>query len=161
LDNNFSLQIQRFNTESAAAAIAIADADFDPTFTATASKSVRQSAQPSSVLDGVTTQGPRSDNVAVRLGASQLIATGATVQAGTNLLRHEPNSRTALLNPAYNGDVSLTVRQPLLRGFGPAYNRANIARARFGLEAAEHDFRGTVLDVVRAVEVAYFNLAFA
>ena len=161
LDHNFTLRIQQFATESAAAAIDIADADYDPGISVTASKSVRQSAQPSSVLDGVTAQGPRNENSNVRFGASQKITTGATIQAGANLLRNETNSTNALLNPAYNSDVSLSVSQPLLRGFGGEYNRAAIRRARIGLERAQHEFRGSVLDVVRNVEAAYYDLGFA
>ncbi|MCF3651888.1 TolC family protein [Synoicihabitans lomoniglobus] len=161
LDQNFSLEIQRFSSETAAAAVDVADADYDPRFQVTASTGVTQQAQPSSTLDGVTSVGPRSDTGNIRAGVSQKIVTGATVEAGANLRRSKSNSRNALLNPAYNSDVSLSVSQPLLRGFGKSINQAAIARARLGVERADLDFKSAVLDVVRNVEAAYFNLAFA
>ncbi len=161
LEQNFSVQIQRYATVSAAAAVDIADADFDPTLTLSATRSVNQQAQPSSTLDGVTVEGPRSDNTSYRAGAQQKLITGATVQVGANLGRRATNSRNALLNPAFNSDVSLSVSQPLLRGFGSTINRAALQRARLGLERAGLDFRSTVLDIVRNVEGAYYNLAFA
>lgn len=161
LDQNFSLEIQRFTQESAGLAVDIADSDYDPGLSVTARRSLSQQAQPGSTLDGVTVEGPRSESSSLRVGASQKIVTGATVQVGANLLRSETNSRNALLNPAYDSDVSLSVSQPLLRGFGSEVNKAAILRARLGAERAGHDFRSVVLDVVRNVEAAYYNLAFA
>lgn len=161
LDQNFTLQIQHYSTDTAAAAVDIADSNFDPTVTVTARTSTTQQAQPGSTLDGVTAAGPRSDSANLRIGASQSLVTGATVQVGANLARSKTNSTFSLLNPAYNGDVSLSVSQPLLRGFGTEVNKAAIARARLGVERAGLDFQSAVLDVVRNVEAAYYNLAFA
>jgi outer membrane protein len=161
LDQNFTLQIQRYTNESSEAAVAIADADYDPTLTATARTGVSQQAQAGSRLDGVTVEGPRSETTNVRIGASQKIITGATVQVSANVLRAKTNSNNSLLNPAYDSDLNVSVSQPLLRGFGSAVNRAAMLRARLGLERADMNLKGTVLDVVRNVEAAYYNLAFA
>lgn len=161
LEKNFAIQVQRYATDSAEAAVDIAEADYRPTLSVTASTGVTQQAAASSTLDGTTAVGPRNDRTTVRLSAAQRVVTGATVTVGSNLLRNETNSRNALLNPAFNSDVSLSVRQPLLRGFGLEYNRASIKRARLGVERAGHDFRGAVLDVIRNVETAYYELAFA
>lgn len=161
LDKNFTLQVQRFATENATLAIDIADADYSPDLALTARTGLNQEATAGSVLDGVAQTGPRQESGNVSASVSQKITTGATVTANAALARSETNSRNALLNPAYDSDVSLSVRQPLLRGFGTDYNKAAIHRARFGLERANYDFKGTVLDVVRDVEVAYVNLVFA
>ena len=161
LEQNFSLQIQRYAADNAAAAVELADADFDPSFTLSATSSTTQQGQPSSTLDGVSATGPRSETTVVRAGARQDIVTGATVQVGANLNRRKTNSNFSLLNPAYNSDMSLSVSQPLLRGFGSEINLAALKRARLGVERAGLDFRSTVLDVVRNVESAYYNLAFA
>ena len=161
LEQNFALQIQRYAGENAAAAVEIADADFDPTLTLSTTTSTSQQGQPSSTLDGVSATGPRTESTVVRAGARQDISTGATVQIGANLNRRETNSNFSLLNPAYNSDISLSVSQPLLRGFGSEVNLAALKRARIGVERAGLDFRSAVLDVVRNVESAYYNLAFA
>ncbi len=161
LEQNFSLQIQRYSSDTAAAAVAIADSDYDPNFNVVARRATTQQAQPGSTLDGVTIEGPRSETGSLRAGASQKITTGATVRLSTNLLRAKTNSRNSLVNPAYDSDVSVSVTQPLLKGFGSEVNKASILRARLGLERAGLDFHGAVLDVVRNVETAYYNLAFA
>lgn len=161
LEKNFTLQVQNFSTETAALAIDIAEADYSPELGLTARTGVTQAAAAGSTLDGVTQEGPRQDYTNISASVTQKVTTGASVTGSTNLDRSETNSRNTLLNPAYDSDVSLQVSQPLLRGFGPDYNKAAIARARLGVERANYDFKGTVLDVVRDVEVAYYNLVFA
>lgn len=160
LEQNFALEIQRYNTVSAAASVDVADSNFDTNFNVTARTGVNQQAQPGSTLDGVTIVGPRSETGSLRAGATQKITTGATVRLNTNLLRAKTNSRNSLLNPAYDSDLSVSVSQPLLKGFGSDINRASILRARLGLERAGLDFKSAVLDLVRNVESAYYNLAF-
>ncbi len=160
LDQNFSVQIQRYSQDTAAAAVEIADSDFVPSFTVSATRSLNQQAQSSSELDG-TTEGPRSEATVIRAGAQQKITTGGTVELGTNLNRRATNSAFATLNPVFASDVSLSVSQPLLKGFGPEVTKATLNRAKIGLERAGLDFRSTVLDIVRNVETAYYNLAFA
>ena len=161
LQQNFSLQIQGFDTEVAEAQIDVASSTFDPSFSATAQRNFSQQASPESILDGVIVEGPSSDNGVLRLSANQQISTGATVQVGGNLRRSETNSRNALINPAFNSDAFVSVRQPILKGFGSEITKAALNRARLGFERAGFDYRSVVLDVVRNVEVAYYNLAFA
>ncbi len=161
LEKNFAVEIQRYSKETASAAVDIADANFDPSFFVNATKSLNQQAQPSSTLDGVSSEGPRSENTSIRAGARQRIVTGANIEVGANLNRRETNSTFSLLNPVYASDVSLTVTQPLLAGFGSEVNRAALKRARLGLERAGLDFESTLLDIIRNVEAAYYNLVFA
>jgi outer membrane protein TolC len=161
LKENFALQIQAYATDTAAAQVDLAAATFDPTLSVTAQKNFNQQASPGSILDGTSIVGPRSENETLRLSAQQQISSGAQVEVGGNLVRSETNSQNALINPAHNSDAYVTVRQPLLKGFGSEVTKAALNRARLGLERAGHEYRSAVFDVVRNVEVAYYNLAFA
>lgn len=161
LNKNFDLQIQRITTDQAKENVIIAQSTFDPTLEVTASKNLSQDPTVISAIDGVSSGGLRTEGDDVRAGVTQTIATGGTISASTSLDRGKSNSRNVFLNPAYNGDVSLQVRQPLLRGAGVAYNRATIHRAEIGVDRAHLDFKGSVLAVVRNVEAAYYNLVFA
>ena len=161
LQQNFSLQIQGFTTDSAAAQVDVAASTFDPSFSITAQKNLAQQASPGSILDGTVLEGPRSEGDNLRISAQQQISTGASIQVGGNIRSSETNSRNALINPAYNSDAFVSMRQPLLKGFGSAVTKAALNRARLGLERAGEDYRAAVLDVVRNVEVSYYNLAFA
>jgi outer membrane protein len=149
LGKNFDLQIQGFGTESAKDSLVIARAAFDPALDV-------------SVTSGYDrVQGRVVDQDSASVGVSQRLATGATVSASRNLSRTKDVPARSTPNPAYDSDVALTVRQPLLRNAGTRVTRAAIERARLGVDIANLDFKSTVLAVVRNVEAAYYNLAFA
>jgi outer membrane protein TolC len=75
--------------------------------------------------------------------------------------RRETNSTFARFNPDFSSDISLTGSQPLLRGFGRQVNLAPIARAQLGAENALWQMREAALDILRDVELAYWNLSLA
>jgi outer membrane protein TolC len=152
LDKNFDLQIQRLATDSARDTLVIADAVYDPAFNASAARFQVQD------TDGVTSQ----SGYDTRLGVSQNLLTGGSVSAtgAIDRSRFRP-PLTAGLNPVYNSDVTLSVRQPLLKNFGLAANRATIDRARLGVARADYDLQSAVLFTIRGVESAFYDLAFA
>ncbi len=163
---NFDVQIQRLITESAADNEEIARSDFDPTITVSASTGESQTPSPGSFVDSngnvITITGSRSESRDSRVSASQRIAaTGATITASGRLSRSERSPTSSALNPAYNSDVGLALRQPLLRGAGSTVNKSAMERARLGTERARADFAASIFTIVRDVEVAYSDLALA
>lgn len=158
LEQNFDVSIQRLTTSSASSDVEIAKATYDPTFSASTTRSYSQTA-PDPLIDGSSL---KSDAQASDLSVSQKIVTGATVTATGALDRNKRiNYSVPGVNPAYLGDVSLRISQPLLKGAGLGINRAAIQRARLGVERANSDLKSTVLSVIRSVEAAYYNVAFA
>ena len=159
LQKNFDLEIGRYGPAIAQDSIEIAKAGFDPTLSLTSSRSFTQQPGSLSTLDG--SAAPTSDNTNTRLALSQRIATGATVGVSTRLSRSSSNSSFNTLNPAYNADATLSVSQPLLRGFGSAVTQSTIKRATLGLQRANLDYKTQALNVIQNTENAYANLAFA
>ncbi len=156
LNKNFDLQIQQFSTQNAHDEVIFADAGYDPTFVLNASRAGSRDANAAPVSTSQQDQ--------ARFGVTQQIITGATVTASTALDRNKVNASTTpapLYNPVYNSDLSLAITQPLLKGAGVTINRAAIARAKLGVTRANYNFKSVVLNVVRNVEGAYYNLAFA
>jgi outer membrane protein TolC len=163
LQKNFALKIESFSTDVARENLKAAQAQFEPTFTA--------SAQRSSVQQSPVIGNDRIDTFNARIGVTELIPTGAEITVSSALDRNARNYGSSYVNggsvvnygfnPVYNSDVSLTVTQPLLRGAGFAVNRATIERNRLGVGIARLNFKGSVLQVVRDTETAYFNLVFA
>ena len=153
LDKNFDLKIQRLTTDSAADTLIIADALYDPALNVSVTKSYSQS------TDGVTSQ----SGLDTRIGASQRVITGGTISASGALdrTRSRPILNSSIFNPVYNSDVTLSVRQPLLKNAGIAANRAAIDRARLGITRANFDLKDSVLATIRNVESAYYSLAYA
>lgn len=156
LKKNFDLQLQAFDTANAKESLTVSKAGYDPTFSVTASKSVNQNDTPATTLTG-----SRSESADTRVGVAQKIATGATVNLSGSLARSETNNTYSTLNPAYNSDVSLSVKQPLLNGAGPKVNNAAIRRAELGVTRADLTYQAALLQVVANTENAYYNLLFA
>ncbi len=156
MKQNFDLQIQAYDTANAKESLTISRAGFDPTFTATTSKSVSQAD-----VAATTLVGTRSELTDTRLGVNQKVFTGATVNLSGSLDRSETNNTFSTLNPAYTADLSLSVKQPLLKNAGTTVNRAGINRAEIGVTRANLNFQARLLQVVRDTENAYYNLVFA
>lgn len=156
LDRNFNLKLQAYDSANSLESLAISKAEYDPSFTLSTGKSVNQADVPSTELVGT-----RSENTNTRIGVNQKISTGATLDLSGRLDRNSTNNTFATLNPAYDSDVTLAVRQPLLKNAGPSVNRAAIERAEIGVTIADLNYKGRVLQLVRDTETAYYNLVFA
>ncbi len=150
LQRNFDIEIGRYGPEIAKNSITIAKGAYEPQLSVTGSTGENSS--------------PSSDSRSsdLRVGVSQNLTTGTTISASSRLDRSSVNPSSPLsLNPAYNADLTLSVRQSLLQGFGTEVNRASIARAEIGLQRSQLDYKATALDVIQSTENAYYNLAFA
>jgi outer membrane protein TolC len=150
LARNFDVEIGRFDTANAAAAVDAARSAFDPVLRASSTRT-------GSRLEGAANASSTWDN---RLGVSQHIVTGADVSVSSSLNRSE-HRFVSPYNPAYDSDVSVSINQPLLKGAGPAANRAALDQARLGVDRSNLLYRGTLMDLVRDTEVAYYQLHFA
>ncbi len=164
LDANFDVQLQRISSKATNDTVEIARAGYDPRLTASTSTGQSQSTRATVDANGniLPVAGTRSDDDNARLSLSQKIPLGATITGTTRLNRNERSqASSSSLNPAYNSDVGISVRQPLLKGAGTTINNAALERARLGTARARADFAAQVFTVVRDVEVAYSNLALA
>jgi outer membrane protein TolC len=149
LQKNFDLEIDRFAPEIAKDSIEIAKGGYQPQLTV--SGAIGENSSPGS--------DSRSSNL--RAGVSQELYTGTTLSASSRLDRSSSDPAFSSLNPAYDADLTLSVRQSLLRGFGTEVNRAGLNRAKIGLDRAHLDYKSSVLFVIQSTENAYYNLVFA
>ncbi|HOG93811.1 MAG TPA: TolC family protein, partial [Opitutaceae bacterium] len=151
LQKNFDLQVETLNTDNAKEALTVEKADYVPVFTVVGTRSGSDSYR----------TGVETDGSSLRGGVSQKIPTGATVTLGTGLDRSSNNPLVTSPNPAYLGDLSVSIKQPLLKSAGTLANLAAIKRAKLGVSRAELDYKSQVLAVIRDVEAAYYQLHFA
>ena len=150
LDRNFDLEISRYAPQIAADGIDVAKGGYEPQLSVTGSRSGSETGP----------AGNTSNGTDLRVGVTQRLYTGTTVSASSQVGRTSTNPALAT-NPAYDADITLSVRQSLLQGAGLAVNRAGIERAEIGLQRAHLDYRARVLDIIQDTETAYYNLAFA
>jgi outer membrane protein TolC len=149
LQKNFDLESGRYNPQIAKDTIETVKGAYEPGLSVTGS------------TGKASVPGSSSRTSDLRLGVTQELYSGTTVTASSRLDRSSLDPATAALNPAYNADLTLSVRQSLLRGFGTEVNRAAVNRAEIGLQRADLDYQVTKLNVIQATENAYYNLAFA
>lgn len=163
LDKNFDLRIQHVSTDTAKESLTIAKSAYDPTLQVTTSRYYSKNTRGSTVVNDIPITGiaSSSDGDSTQIGITQPVVTGGSISVNGTLDRTKSSPTRSYPNPAYDSDVSLSVRQPLLKGAGTRVNRAAIERARLGVSIANLDFKSSVLQVVSNVESAYYNLAFA
>jgi outer membrane protein TolC len=156
--HNLSLQADRVDPMIAREQTEVAKGEFDPNFNVIANTRTTQQSTSQSDLEG--SDGPRNENISGRIALDKKVDTGGTVTVSTNAARLLTNSEFFDPNSAYDADVSVSVRQPLLDGFGTDVNRASRNRALVGVDRADYVLQGRVLDVVLETERAFHDLAF-
>lgn len=158
LDNNLSYQGAALDPLIARQFITQAEAAFDTELFA--SGRVAQTEQELSFEETTET----SDNRFWQAGATKRLTYGTTITAQTNLDRR--NSNTVINNAVINfsnlsqtADLALSVRQPLLSGFGKDANTAQIQSSMAGYTAASEAFRETLFQILATTERAYWTVA--
>jgi len=97
---------------------------------------------------------------AVSAGATQLLPTGARAQFAYAYERINENNQFPF-NPVISHGLTLSVTQPLLRGFGPTITNINITLAEYDRKISAADFEALVQTQLRTALDAYWNLVFA
>jgi len=158
LNRNLNLQVGRYTIAAADSNIFANTGIFDPNFTAGVSGDFSR-APSTSILEGDLINESRTTRFGI--GANQLLPTGTYLELRTGGVRFGSNAPIYDVNPAYNADLALTLRQPLLDGFGTLFNRAGIVIAEIDRERTATGFESTVVATLRDVENAYWDLVAA
>ncbi len=147
--------------QSAAAAFAAAQGThrrevgaFDPElfFTGTKLKEDQPTASPFAGANPLQTE------TTVGIGGARiLLPFGTDISATLNGSRFETNSAFATVNPQYDANGRIAVRQPLLKGLGPGTGSEAKATKRES-EAAKARYDDVVLGVQAIVEQTYWDL---
>jgi outer membrane protein TolC len=99
----------------------------------------------------------KNDTSTFEAGARMRLRLGTEISASLNSGRLGTNSEFAFLNPEYAAFGALTLRQPLLKGFGPSA-RSDLSVAERNLDRANAVYDGAVLAVRAEVESVYWQL---
>jgi outer membrane protein len=159
LAQNFTVRIQAFPIDQAKAGVIIAQSTYDPVLGASWQAEASKSPDLTAVTP-TTAAYPYVNTQTTSLSATENVITGGQVSANYNVVRGDTYPVSTIINPAFEGNISLNVSQPLLQGAGTDYARAAIDIARFGEKLADLNFKSIVLTLIYNVETAYFNLIF-
>jgi outer membrane protein TolC len=99
----------------------------------------------------------KTETVDFEAGARITTRLGTELTASMNSLRTTTNSEFAALLPEYQSFGALTLRQPLLKGFGPSA-RSDLDFAESNREGASARYDGSLLAVRTEVETIYWEL---
>lgn len=155
LKHNLDLEVERLSPKMSEEAVARAKAAFDPTAKLSYGDSDRRAATTSS-LSGASTLVTRTGTWTA--GLTEKLPTGTSLDLSLSYARERSNSSFSTLNPSHSSTAKITVKQPLLKGFGLEANRAAQARAVQDRTAAEHALKAKITATVSSVEAAYWDL---
>jgi len=158
LENNLNVRISRLARQSLGLGHSAARSVYLPNLGL--DYNLQESINPSTTqLDGA--QQNESDNMNYNLAFEQLLPFGARYSVGFNNNRFATNSAFSTFNPRYRSFLNAQVTQPLLRGFGQSSERRQIVVTRNSERQGAMTFEQSVLDVLRDVHDAYWDLVFA
>lgn len=158
LEHNLNVRISRLNRQSLGLAVSAARRVYTPNLTL--ATNLQDSVRPATTqLDGA--EQAESNNFDYNLSIEQQLPFGATYSVNFNNNRQGSNSQFSTFNPRFQSILNASVTQPLLQNLTANPERRQIIVSRNGERRAGHEFEQSVLDVLRDVENAYWDLAFA
>jgi outer membrane protein TolC len=158
LSKNFTLEVERFEPQIAAQRVTQELGRFDPVLGLSASRSEQTIRDQ---FDGVNHFSISDISRTDRIGAG---VSGTTFWGLDYDLSLGSNNRTGTSNSwdeFFTSNANLTVRQPLLQGFGTDSNLANLRIARNNELVSEWSLKQRVIDVVTSTITTYNNLHLA
>ena len=162
--NNLSIQVARLRPAISEADVVAAEAVFDAVFLGSVDLSKIDEPIPALVVGAVPVGVPFSASERFRFetGVRTLFRSGGTVTLSTDLTRFRNRSPglTFSPDPAYTAAIRVGLEQPLLRGFGRSVNTTFIRLARNVERRSIQELRSELLDLLIAMESAYWDLVF-
>jgi outer membrane protein len=92
---------------------------------------------------------------------SQGLSSGGQIQVRDFQQHFQENSPGDFVNPVSATHLDITLRQPLLQGFGRALNNRTIKISQVNVTASREQFRSQLLDLVTSVLNQYWDLVAA
>jgi outer membrane protein TolC len=133
--------------------------NYDPTLQSTTNFSHITQPQANTILSQTSSlvQSSRTYNSVF----SQGLATGGQVQFRDYQQHFQENSPGDFVNPVASTHMDISLRQPLLQGFGLGLNNRTIRISQINVTAAREQFRSQLLDLVAGVLNLYWDLVAA
>jgi outer membrane protein TolC len=158
LAKNFAIQVQKFEPKIAKEGVTEQLGHFDPVFSLSAERA--ENAFPTVFENGIHLRNRalnRTDLLSADLAGATSIGLSYDLGVGTNNNLGIFNDFTNF----YTTSASLTLKQPLLRGFGTAANLAQVRIARNNVMVSEWALRKEVIDTITTTNFVYNELHFA
>ncbi len=149
LENNLDLQVDLILPTLAEQSISEQEARFEATFFGTTSL---QQSKPSGIPEGTGTE-----NIARggEVGVQRLMETGADANVRFGVTGNDP--KLLGVDPSYDGALTFSISQPLLRDAGIRFNQAPITIARLQKQQTDTQTTLSAIRVLAEAERAYWR----
>lgn len=158
LQANLGLTIRRYEAQQSRADLVMRQAEFDPALGASVNADESKRAAAASELEGSSQ--PLSQGQNAGLSITKKSAWGTTVKLGNTVDRAESDSEYATLNPSFDADMGVDIRQPLLKGGGQAVNTLGVKLGEIAVARADLDLQAQAYDLMRHTELTYWEVAY-
>jgi outer membrane protein TolC len=157
--DNLGLAIERQSVQIARLGVAVAGGAFEPTLTLSADHT-RADSPPLTVQQGGAGEIVTTTSEDWNLSITQRLATGMRLELDFTNSRAKSTSGTAVAPDLYRSTATLSLTQPLLRGFTPdlVVPRLEVLRAEIASERERRQVVVAAADVVERTEDAYWDV---
>jgi outer membrane protein len=159
LEQNLSLQVQRIDPQIQQLNIDLIKTNWTPVVSGTVTNA--SSTSPVSSFFSGATNALVNDRFGASAQADQLLPWGANYNVTWNNVRNKSNSVYDSPNPSLSSMLSGSYTQPLLRNFKIDSTRQALLISKKNREMTDVQLRQTVVETVRLVKNAYWDLAYA
>ena len=157
VQRNLTVQLARLAPAVTEAELTQSEAVFDAIFFFSADHQKLDTPRPPSA-SLTTFSSVRSETTTLTTGIRKVMTSGGELTVQTSMGRQDDVPSFFVNNTYYQGDISLTINQPLLRNFGADVTRAQIELSENARRRAVEDLRRTLIEVCFATEQAYWAL---
>jgi outer membrane protein TolC len=158
LENNVDIAVERYNPELSAQDVVSAQGYYDPFLFANLSKTSTDTKGTNFFSGGDVVN---TKTGVWNLGLGIPIQTGGEFSLAFNNNKRDTNNAFTTFNPVYNSNLSISLTQPLLKGFKVDAPRNQLRLAKKSREISDVQFRQTIINTVATVKGYYYELLFA
>lgn len=160
VEHNLPIRIARLTPAIAREQLTQARSIFDTTFFADLEYANLDTPRPPGVVTGFAGD-QQTNQIELSTGIRKSFSTGTAIEASTSATHINQKPTAFAVNDYNEADISLSVTQPLLQGFGQQVNRATIVLNENNEKRQTAALRTTLLQLVTDVETAYWQLSLA
>lgn len=158
LENNLDIVVSRLDTQVRSEGVVSAMGVYRPFFSASLNTLDSSSPAQNQLVGAQTLTSTRTN---YNFTWQQQIGTGGNYNVQWTNLRSTTNSAFTGFNPLYDSGLSAAITQPLLANFGTDVNKQQILVAQNSERISRRQFEVQIMNSVRDVEFAYWDLVFA
>jgi len=157
LKQNLTVREQQILVEQAKAGVLQNSGEFDPALKLEYHRTYSREATFTPLISPVE----ETTGYSASVGGKAPTGTAYELKYTSQKVEQSEDTLFLVQNPYYTADLTLTIRQPLLKGLGPEVQKAQVASAGKSLDAAQHAASSKAADIIVQTTEAYWDLYFA